>query len=118
MTDAPQKSISGPSTPPDARRESPSPTRERSPEALRQPLMQFLQKCTPSMEKWYEPLVVFGCDNLPFVEALARWDDQSLAAGLRMIKDQPGINKKLEEIDVVFLIRNLRKGLQTRAALD
>jgi hypothetical protein len=113
--DIPQKSISGPSTPPDARDESPSPNREKSPaEAPRQRLMEFLQTCTPKMDIWYEPLVAFGCDNMPFLEALARWDDKSLEAGLRRVKDQPGIDKTLEGIDVVFLFRNLRKRFQTR----
>jgi hypothetical protein len=122
MTDAPRKSVSGPSTPPDARNhdESSSRKREKSqvPEAPRQPLMEFLRECKPPMKQWYGPLVTFGCDNLLFVEALARWDDENLKAGLRLIKDQPGIDEKLEEIDVVFLIRNLRKRLQTKAALD
>ena len=67
------------------------------------------------MGNWYEPLVAFGCDSMPFLEALARWDDKSLEAGLRMVKDQPGVDKKLQDIEVVFLFRNLRKRLQTKA---
>ena len=115
VVDTPDKNVSGPSTPPNARDKSPSPKREKSPEASRQHLMDFLKACTPPMEAWNEPLVAFGCDNMLFLESLARWDDKSLVAGLKRVKDQPGTDKKLEEIDVVFLFRNLRKRFQTRA---
>lgn len=115
MTDVPHKS-------PDTRNHDESSSRKReksqAPEAQRQHLLEFLQECRPTMVQWYGPLVAFGCDNLSFVEALTRWDDENLKAGLRLIKDQPGIDEKLEEIDIVFLFRNLRKRLQTRAALD
>ena len=123
MADAsPHKNIFGPSTPSDTRNDDESSSRKRkksqAPKAPRQDLMEFLWECTPTMNQWYGPLVTFGCDNMQFIEALARWDDESLKAGLRLIKDQPGIDEKLENIDIVFLFRNLRKRLQTRAALD
>jgi len=76
--------------------------------------MEFLQTCTPSMEIWYEPLVAFGCDNIPYLESLARWDDKSSGAALRMVKDQAGINEKVKDVNVVFLSRNLRERFQTR----
>ncbi|KIM47351.1 hypothetical protein M413DRAFT_423131 [Hebeloma cylindrosporum] len=113
VVDTPDVGTPRPSTLSEAR----APEREKSPEAPRLSLKEFLQTCTPTMEVWYSPLVAFGCDNIPFLEALARWDDKSLKAALRRVKDQPGIDKKLKETDAVFLFRNLRKRLQTRAVM-
>jgi len=72
------------------------------------PVLSFLRSCTPTMECWFVPLVVFGCDSMIFLRTLASWDEDALKSTLREVANQP-VFQQLTQMHILVLMRNLKE---------